>query len=387
MLISTLTKRTAYILCSAFFLICTSYAQKKVQKTDSLTFKKYSYLIERIDQSDNEQSLQLVYSHAWLVKAKQEHNTIQLFEAYQNLLHLSPKSLRLFYADSILNIALSAKRNDLIGSAHLTKGIVFYGQNDFEHALDQYLLASTAVAQTKDEYLAYKIKFNIGTIKYYLGFYEEALGLLTDCSVYFKGKEPRPYLNSLHALALCQIRMHNYKDCSATNTIGIIAAAKTGTPDFIPYFNYAEGINLFYLGKYESSLQLLHNAMPAIALKKDKANESVLNLYIAKNLIALDKIDVALGYFKKVDTAFVQRAYIRPDLKDMYGLLMDYYKKKGDRTNELYYGRQLAAAGKALDIDKNLTHLIDKNYDNAETVRRHADDEHRSQIVMLSLAL
>ncbi len=67
----------------------------------------------------------------------------------------------------------------------------------------------------------YKVKYNIAIIKYFLGFYDEAISLFTECTDYFKEKNTRAYLNSLHLLGLCHNRIGNYGLCSEINKKGI----------------------------------------------------------------------------------------------------------------------------------------------------------------------
>jgi tetratricopeptide (TPR) repeat protein len=177
-------------------------AQKTTYKIpDSLHSKSYEYLDDKIYELKKDSSKAAVYMYTYLNKARKEQNWKEIVNAYQSLLHQSPDNLRLVYADSMIYSAKKSNDDALIGSAYLSKGIVYYGQKKQILALDNYIIANNYISKTSDNYLTYKVKYHIALIKYYLGFYDEGISLLKECIVYFKEDEnPRPYLNSLHSL-------------------------------------------------------------------------------------------------------------------------------------------------------------------------------------------
>ena len=198
-----------------------------------------------------------------------------MMNAYKIILHQVPKKQRIFYADSMIVAARRTKENDLIGSAYLTKGIVYYDLQDFNNALDNYLIADEFIATTTDEYLKYKAKYNIAQIKYYLGFYDEAALLFQENIRYFKSEDDIPYLTSLHALGLCYNRLGKYELCSATNDKGIKEATELEYYDAIPRFVNSEGINQYFKKNYAVSIAKLNESLPTFIKSKDSAGEAV----------------------------------------------------------------------------------------------------------------
>jgi AraC-like DNA-binding protein len=340
---------------------------------DSLKGKSYEYFLEKL-QVDEQDENSIVLSNAYLQKAKSEKNWKQMMNAYKIILHQVPKKQRIFYADSMIVTARRTKENDLIGSAYLTKGIVYYDLQDFNNALDNYLIADEFIATTTDEYLKYKAKYNIAQIKYYLGFYDEAALLFQENIRYFKSEDDIPYLTSLHALGLCYNRLGKYELCSATNDKGIKEATELEYYDAIPRFVNSEGINQYFKKNYAVSIAKLNESLPTFIKSKDSAGETVTYFYLGKNYWALNQTEKAIQYFIKVDEAFIEKNYTYPDLRESFEILIDHYKSKNDHPNQLKYIDQLLLADKYLNSNyKYLSGRIHKEYDTKKLIQ--AKDE------------
>lgn len=340
---------------------------------DSLKGKSYEYFLEKL-QVDEQDENSIVLSNAYLQKAKSEKNWKQMMNAYKIILHQVPKKQRIFYADSMIVAARRTKENDLIGSAYLTKGIVYYALQDFNNALDNYLIADEFIATTTDEYLKYKAKYNIAQIKYYLGFYDEAALLFQENIRYFKSEDDIPYLTSLHALGLCYNRLGKYELCSATNDKGIKEATELEYYDAIPRFVNSEGINQYFKKNYAVSIAKLNESLPTFIKSKDSAGETVTYFYLGKNYWALNQTEKAIQYFIKVYEAFIEKNYTYPDLRESFEILIDHYKSKNDHPNQLKYIDQLLLADKYLNSNyKYLSGRIHKEYDTKKLIQ--AKDE------------
>lgn len=340
-------------------------AQKAASKMpDSLRTKDYDYLEERSYQVSRDTTTAAIYLNAYIQKAKSDKNAKELVNGYQNFLHQSSDKLSLVYADSMIYAAKKTYDNALIGSAYLSKGIVYYGQKQQNSALDNYIIANTYISKTNDEYLIYKVKYNIAQIKYYLHFYEEAISLLKECIVYFiKEENPIPYLNSLHSLGLCYNKIGNYGLCSETNSKGLSECKRFNDTEMIAYFMHSEGINEYFKKNYALAIEKIKPSLKKIVQNKDFANESVGNFYIGKSYWALDKPERAIPYFQKVDQTFNDKQYIRPDLKEVYELLLKYYRTTDNSKAQYYYINQLIKADHLLnETATNLTSKVHNAY-------------------------
>ncbi|MEO8239901.1 MAG: AraC family transcriptional regulator [Flavobacterium sp.] len=331
---------------------------------DSLLRKDYDYLYDRIDQSQGDTIRQSLYLKSFLLKSKSEKNFEEIVNGYKNYLHHSPDKLKLIYADSMIYSAKQSKENNLIGSAYLSKGIVYYGLKQHDQALDNYLIANDFISKTKDNYLIHKVKYTIGHIKYYLGFYDEAISLFRQCIAFFEKEDPRGYLNSLHSLGLCYNRIGNYGLCSETNKKGLSEGKRLGIATMDSYFIHSEGINQYSLKNYRDAIKQINYSLAFIKEKKDFANQTVGYFYIGKSYWQLNEYETALSYFKKVVQIIEAKNYIRPDLRENYELMIRYYKSKDDLNNQLYYIQKLLNIDRILDRRyRYLSHKIHKEYD------------------------
>lgn len=362
-----------YALLFLFLLKILTAQTPLSQTSDSLSVKSFDYLDEKIYQNKNDSIKASPYLYAYLFKAKKERNWEEVVYGYQNILHQSPVEVRIQYADSMIHFAKRANDASILGSAFLSKGIVYYSQKKYNAAYNYYIKANEHIAKTNDQYLIYKVKYNMAQIKYYLEFYDEAISLLKECMVYFRTKEPRPYLNSLHSLGVCYNRIGDYGLCSQTNQLGIKECDRLNIPQMKVFFEHSEGVNHYFKNNFNIAIRTLKNVLPQLNSPTEFANESIANFYIGKSYWKLNSPSKAIPYFQKVNQTFNEKNYIRPDLKEVFELFINYYKTKQDLNSQLCYIDQLLKADSLLtDTNTYLIGRVHKEYDTKEILRDRA---------------
>ncbi len=339
-----------YLLIIALFYIPNIVAQDISVVPDSLKNKDFDYLFDNIERNNTLEKDRALYLRVFVVKAKSEENWEELSNAYKNYVHYAPEKLKLVFADSMVAAAQKSKDNRIIGSAYLSKGIAYYSQKRLKEAMDLYLIADKYITKTNDRDLIRKSKYQIGQIKYYLGYYDEAILIFKECIDYYKPSNVRAYLNSLHLLGLCYNMVGNHGLCTSINEAGIAEGKRTGNLDMESYFVHSEGVNQCMMHNYTLAIQKIRLSMPHIQKNKDFANETIGYFYIGKSLWELGEKEQALPYFKMVDKAFSQRYYIRPDLSESYELLISYYNSKNMLGPQLHYIEKL------IQVNKKLSH-------------------------------
>jgi tetratricopeptide (TPR) repeat protein len=347
-------------------------------KQDSLDNKTFEYFQQAIISNRKDTIKSTVYAKKWLEKAKQQSDYRQMASAYKNVMYLSDKKWQLQYADSSIFAAKKTNDNVLIGGAYMTKATVFYGKKEHSKALDNFLLADQYISKTKDEYSIHKVKYGIAQTKYYLGFYDEAISLFRECIDFFKEENDRAYLNSLHNLGLCYNRIGNYAWCTITNQTGIDEGIRLGNREMEPYFMHSEGVNQCGKKNFKVAIDKLTSVLPAIKNNKDFANVSVAYFYMGKSFWSLKQEEKAVTLFKKVDEIYDAEKYLRPDQREAYEKIIDYYKAKEDTDLQLHY------INKLLKIDlvigqkyKYLLNKMVKEYDTKELLKSKNDLENK----------
>ena len=353
-------------------IVSLSLGQLPTEKTlhkvpDTLLHKNYDQLFDRIEKLQNDSVKQSIYLRAFLKKAKDEGNWEEIVYGYKNYLHHSPDHQKLVYADSMIYTAKISKDTALIGASYLSKGIAYYGQKKYIEALDNYLIAHDFISRTNDHYQKYKAQYNIAHIKYYLGFYDEAIVLFEECLDYFGKKNTRAYLNTIHSLSLCHNRAGNFGLSTEMNELGLAEGQRLSNLSMESYFIHLEGINHYFKSNFALAIEKITYSLPAIRKNKDFANEAVGYFYIGKSYWALNKPEEAVAYFKKVDQIFEDKDYTRPDLRENFELLINHYKTKDSPQKKLRYIRKLLKADSILNVNyKNLSGKIHKEYDTKE---------------------
>lgn len=376
-------KKNYLILLLLCFFISLN-AQKKFIIPDSLSNKDCNYFNEKINYKESDSLKERLYAQSWLAKAKSGRNDKQMALAYKSLIYKFDKKLRHLYADSSVTAAKRTNSVELIGSAYMTKGIVYYDDKKMMKALDNYLIAEDYISKTNDQYLIYKLKYCKALTKYYLGFYHEAITLFKECVTYFKEQNDHAYVNSLYSLGQCYSRVNKYQLSSQINQIGIKAAIQFEIFRMKSYFLFSEGINQSFKHNYVDAIKKLSLALPDIKSNKDFANETLAYFYIGKNYWSQNQKEKAVVYFKKVDIIFQQQNYISPELREAYELLIDYSLIKNDKKAHLLYVDQLLKIDQLLEHNyKYLSGKITKVYDTEKLLQTQRNLENSNNSITI----
>lgn len=395
-----MNRQNLLLLFLLFFYLAS--AQKSIWKTpDSLKNKNYQYLDDRFYDLKRDSAKAAVYAYSHLQKACREQNWKEIINGFQNLVLISPPKQRIVYVDSMIHVAKKSNDGKLIGGAYLSRGTVYYGMKKQQEALDNYLTANSYIAKTKDQYLIHKVKYCIALAKFYIGFYEDAASLMRQCADYYKSRQPRPYLNSLHMLGLCYNKLGDYGRCSEINRLGIEECQRLEIEEMIPYFRHSEGINEHFKKNYGASIKNIESSLEAIKENNDFGNEAVGYFYIGKNYWSLGLKEKASRYFELVDKIFNEKKYLRPDLRQAFELLISYSKSAKDLNRQSYYIDQLLKADTLLtENSRYILGKVHKQYDTKEllsekeriaaenrTIRQKLDWKKKQDLILASAIL
>lgn len=339
----------------------------------------FSDLRTRFENHPENKEQALAYLHLKIEKAKDISNDKQLVECYKEGVYYSKtRAQKLQYADSCIFAAHKSENSNLISNAHLLKGGIYYfNYKRYKPALDECLLAYHYSKNTNDLYLKYKIYYQIGIIKSYLGYYRDALVHFEACRKFFEANIKRNahpnliynytkgYLNSIHQSIICYRQLKEYQKADALIQTGSVFTALThGYNEEKNYFIKCKGISEYYHRHYENSIALLKKALPGFEKRNDYAWYSISNFYIGKNYLKIQQEKKALQYFMKVDSVFMKEPFIFPELRENYKQLIEYYKKRKATEEELHYNKTLLKVDSIITKDfRYLSSRIHKEFD------------------------
>lgn len=321
----------------------------------------------------------LPYIQAYINKAKKEKNFERLVQGYKDgVFYSSLKEQKLIYADSTIWAAKQSADKDLISTAYIEKGVVYYYHyKKFQPALNEYLKAYEYSKNTKNDFLKYQNLYHIGVVKSYLGYYQEASELFQKCIEYYGARtksnlhpneiynNKKGYLNSLRQLVICYRHLEKYDEADAAIRKGL--SETENNTDYAQekgYFLLSKGISDYTRNQYALASENLNLSMHFIKNTNDFAWLSVDYFYIGKSFQSLRNQTESIVYFKKVDSIFQKHQFILPELRENYEILINHYKKERDQELQLYYTSQLLKADSI--ISKDFIYLapkIHKEYD------------------------
>lgn len=359
-----------------FLLIGLSNSNFYGQNFKNLSFET---LRERYEVYSKNDKRALPYVNKIILKAKNEKDYYEMVEGYKDAIYYEPdNNLKLKYADSAIIAACHSKDNDLITSAYLGKGIIYYSNfRKYTPALNEYLKAFSYVKNSDNEYLHYKVIYHLGVVKSYLGYYQEAIIHFNDCIKYFETKmasnlhpnevynHKKGYLNSIHQALVCYRNLKEHQKSDSLVEVGLKSSADK--KDFVLEYNYflkSKGISEYYAHHYPKALHYLTLSVNELKKANDFSWVSVNYFYQGKSLMALNKMSLAIPKFEKVDSIFNKNQFILPKLRNNYEILMSYYKKRKNAEKQLYYMNQLLKADSIIGKDFiYLSTKIHKDYD------------------------
>lgn len=354
-------KQGGTVLLFVFLFFChEAFSQTN---TNAPEIKTYEELQQVIDKSYDTVFLK-PYLKAYLQKAKKENDQEKIYQAYQNYIYSSASKLMMPYADSLISIAKRIGTNEKLGKAYEHKATVYYTQKNYKEAMDNFLAANEYASKTADERLKHQIKYDVANIKFYLGFYKEALVLFEQCAAFFDKTTNSGYINSMNSIALCYNKMGKYDLCTEANNKALERAIKTNDKTSIAYISLYEGVNEYGKKNYAEAIKKINAGLPEVNANDDFANETVAAFYLGKSHRALGNDEKAMAYFKKTDEAFRTKKYTRPDLRENYEILINEAKKTGNIQMQLYYVDRLMEVDSVLNANyKYLSGKVYKEYD------------------------
>ncbi|PTT74850.1 MULTISPECIES: helix-turn-helix domain-containing protein [unclassified Chryseobacterium] len=349
-----------------------SQSVKSFHIPDSLKNKNFEQLkkaYDKVFRIDNNKAE--VYANTILCKGKKEKNNELIYDGYYKIAHI--KGLESEnghpYADTLLKITQSIDHKEYPAKAHIIQGILFNYDWEYKKALDHYIQAQE-LSKNKNPDQFFYIKKLLGILKTATEENKEALPLFLEYYNYQKhkmntsDKDVKSYIGSIFSVSNSYSKNKQYKKALNYIDLGINECNKYKDYTHYPYFISGIGIAKYYLKSYKEASDKHLEAEKNFVKNNDYGNLAITYYFLGKINYDTHKELLAVKYFIKADSVLSFSKDFYPITRDGYEVLIDYYKKKGDRENQLKYIDKLFYADSIINNSKQyLSKEIYKKYD------------------------
>ncbi|WP_166922016.1 helix-turn-helix domain-containing protein [Flavobacterium poyangense] len=358
------TFRQTFIL----LFLCASLVAQTSKK--NLTELSYLELKELFMNNEQNKKLQLECAKAYLNKANKDGVSIEKARGLYllGLLKQGNEAIKLF--DSVIYYSKDLNDTKFPAFAYHKKAYQLKNQFKYKEAIDNFLIAER-IAKSNNPDFYYKVKFAIALLRSEeLGEVNEALVLYKECYNYYKKKdisEPQNYYayqNVVFALADAYKALNQTDSTTYYNKIGYKESKLPKYSEYNALFILNEGANMTIKKNYSAALDSINKALPKLIFHKNTDNVLAAYYYLGQTHDGLNNKEKAVKNFIKVDSIYTITKSIAPEFKSGYPYLIEYYKNKGDKANQLKYLTRYMHIDSVLQANyKELTKKLRIEYD------------------------
>jgi AraC-like DNA-binding protein len=348
------------------FLILLNYqqihSQKKALKETPqlLVSKSYENLLQVFENSKDSINIAKIYAETFLLKAKKENNFLKKTEGYYLMARMFCRIPDYNKATTFLDscITISKNKNDFVypAKAHILKANIFGSQSKYQKLMDELAKANIYTNKTNNEDLKYEIKYLFSQLQKNLGEHEKSIKILEEVIVYYEKKYPtdkkyeKDYILSLYAYTS---NLNHFKKIDSATIINKkVTLLSLKSKDSILYDRIllSSAITHYLKKEYRSSIDSIKKSKKINQKKTARIGTKVtINSYLAKNYFGQGKKELAITYFKKVDSLAFFENYFPPGLRGNYEALIHFYKEKNDIKKQLFYINRLLSVDSIMD--------------------------------------
>ncbi len=315
-----------------------------------------------------------IYAKSYLKKGLASKNNLEIVRGYFYLSSVSKDSLELVYLNYAID--LSETKNEYYPAIlYYSKGDFYFQRANYKGALDNYFISYKIAKEQNNNVLAYDAKFNIGSLKNRIGKHEEALEIFKEFNDYILSDEseyPKDYyskLIGLFALSDSYTKLKKMDTATVINKQGIKISLFNNDDDMYHYFVMNEGVNLFFKKEYNKSADSLKKALSNLIKLEDESNIIFTRFYLGKSYFIQGREEEAITQFKTIDSLYKNFKDLFPELRQGYKILIDHYKEKNDKENQLLYLNRLIAVDSILNSNyRYIDNKITKDFDTSNLI-------------------
>lgn len=364
------------------------------QKNSINSLKEYTYTdlqqkfyeYGKIEKTKEAKNLAKYY----LQRAKKEKDNDQIAEGYI-LMHFNetlPNALK--YLDSLAVITKNSTKNTYPARVYLLKGNVFFNSDNQVKALENYILGLKYAKEKENKRQIAIADISIANLHNYIGKHHDAIKTL------------KYYLHNADYLYESELQDIHLNLASSYQDINKIDSANILIKEGLLSSKNDEYLHNKYLSLFGlSSLKQKNYKVAIDSLNKStsffltKHNDMALNyalMYLGQAYAGANQKENAVKNFIRIDSVIQKTNNTFPELRDVYTYLIDYYKEKNDKENQLYYIERFLKIDKILDSQLwVLSRELPKTYDTPNLLKEKEsiikDLEYKRVILYCSIGL
>ena len=342
------------LLCVVFMLLsqslCFSQTQKQYDKVSLIQLDFDTLLEKKNAEKDSLKNLQ--FAEAYLQKAKNLDSISEMARGYfwLSFIYAYDIEKKIIYIDSGLAKVKNTKHVLQTGAMCNTKGIAMQLSGDYNKALEYYIEGLENSKKMGSGYYTSVFRFKIAVLKRKLGKYTEAKSLYKKCLEYEKehlGKKKNDSLRYLMALSDLVTTCRLNKEIDSTSYFHNLGVKMSQKSDIKGVYTLNEGILTFYNEDYKNAINTLKKGTEEFLNCDFPLSYGYHNLingyyFLGKSHNALSKPDIAITYFKKIDSIVqLSNSDLISEARPAYSEIIKYYGDNNDKDNQLYYINKL----------------------------------------------
>lgn len=295
----------------------------------------------------------------FLNKAKKQNHITKISDGYYMLAQVSNDDIAFKYLDSIIELTTNANDYDYPGKAYLHKARILGSQGKFNESMDELIKVNSISIANKNIEQQFKTKYYIALLKNELGEFDESRKTLETVVSYNKMKYEKDknyeydYIRSLYAYGN-SLNLNGYFDLAhKVNENAIRLSLQSKDSILYKRLLLTSAVSEYSREKYDASLDSI-NKLLRISNYSDLSigTQIRIDLYLGKIYNKKKDFEKSISYLKSSDSLVFKNNYFFPRIRDSYELLIDNFKRKGNKDEQLFYINRL------LYVDS----ILDKNY-------------------------
>ncbi len=401
-------------------LLSSTYAVAFQNKSTNKDKAEYKALSDQFYDYRSVDSLALAQlaAETYLNKAKSANDSLKIAYGFFLLSKIAENVTSHKYSDSVILFSKDIGNPNFPLLAYRAKANLYYDEYNFKKSFDYFFKVTEEAKKHQNKKnlfkgshgatLKNKLKLyyhqsirDMILIKAHVGEHETGLKNLKKCYAYFseiKNERPEEYFSTAFALADSYTHLKKLDSATIINQLGYQESYTLKIPEWRHNFVLNEGVNQLYKGNYKAAKDSLLKSIPAISNSNDPvdaANVSMAYYYLGKTLSEQGDEDEALKAHKKVDEIYQKTGMVIPQIRGSYDVLIDHFKKNGDKDNHLKYIERRLAIDSSLTSDykyliKNVVHKYDTPrllYEKQEIIDSLQKDKKSSTVMNIILVI